>query len=355
MIAYIIRRLMLLPLLLVGATIMLFAMVQLLDPYQRLALYVKDPSQLKGGKQQLDRMIVKYGLTDSPLVQYGRWVSKIAQGDFGWSETAHTTVLDGFVHRFPATAELALYIVPLIVFLSIWLGVKAAVRHNSWFDQVTRFFSTSAYAIPSFVLGILLLMLFYGLLSRQLGQGPFAGWFAPGRLSQWAAEILNSPTYRQYTGMVTIDALLNGRLDIFWNGLGHLILPIITLTTINIAGLLRVMRSSMLETLRQDYVRTARSKGLPEKVVIYKHARRNALIPMATLVAYLIIGFLSGVVITETIFTYPGIGQWAASAALSLDMSAVLFYLTFSVFTLVLANLIVDLLYTVLDPRVRLS
>lgn len=346
---------MLLPILLVGATILLFAAAQLLDPYQRLALYVKNPSQLKGGKEQLDRMLVKYGLTDSPLVQYGRWLEKIVQGDFGWSETAHTTVLEGFRSRFPATAELALYVVPIIIFLSIWLGVKAAVYHNRWFDHLTRFFSTSAYAIPTFVLGILLLMIFYGLLNRRLTAGPFADWFAPGRLSQWAADVLNSPTYHQYTGMVTIDALLNGRLDIFWNGLGHLILPVITLTTVSIAGQLRVMRSSMLETLRQDYVRTARSKGLPEKVVINKHARRNALIPMATLVAYLIIGFLGGVVITETIFNYPGVGQWAASSALSLDMPAVLFYLTFSVFSVVLANLVVDLLYTVLDPRVRLS
>jgi peptide/nickel transport system permease protein len=355
MIAYIIRRLVLLPILLVGTTILLFVMVQLLDPYQRLALYVKSPAQLKGGKEQLDRMLAKYGLTDPLPVQYGRWVTKIVQGDLGWSETAHMPVLDGFVHRFPATAELTLYTFPLIVFLSIWLGVKAAVYHNRWFDHGTRFFSTTGYSIPTFVLGILLLMLFYGLLNRRLTTGPFADWFAPGRLSQWAAEALNDSAYHQYTGMVTIDALLNGRLDIFWNGLGHLILPVITLATVSIAGLLRVMRSSMLETLRQDYVRTARSKGLPERVVIYKHARRNALIPVATLVAYLIIGLLGGVLITETIFNYPGIGQWAGFAALSLDIPAVLFFLVFSVFSVVLANLVVDLLYTVLDPRVRLS
>jgi peptide/nickel transport system permease protein len=182
-----------------------------------------------------------------------------------------------------------------------------------------------------------------------------ADWFGPGRLGLGAQAALLDPSYHQYTGMVTVDALLNGRLDIFWDGMGHLILPVITLATVSIAGYQRVMRSSMLETLRQDYVRTARSKGLLEKIVITKHARRNALIPMATLIAYLVIGLLGGVVITETIFNYPGIGAWAVSAALSLDMPTVLFFLTFSIFSVVLANLTVDLLYPVLDPRVRLS
>ncbi len=353
--AYILRRLMFLPLLLLGVTLLLFLMLELLDPYQRLALYIQDPNQLKGGKEQLDRMIAKYGLTDPMPVRYGRWLKKLIRFDFGWSETAKAPVSEAFGSRFPATAELALYTIPLIVFLSIWLGVQAAVQHNRWFDQLMRIASTTGYALPTFVLGILLLAIFYGLLGRSLSAGPLAGWFQPGRVSFWAQEAISTPGYHSYTGLVTLDALLNGRLDIFWDGLGHLILPVLTLATVSIAGYARVMRSSMLETLRQEYVTVARAKGLAERTVIYKHARRNALIPMATLVAYLIIGLLGGVVITETIFSYPGIGSWAAQAALSLDISAVLFFLTFSVFSVVLANLAVDLIYPVLDPRVRLT
>ena len=161
--------------------------------------------------------------------------------------------------------------------------------------------------------------------------------------------------FHQYTKMYTIDALLNLRFDIFWDAVRHLVLPVIGLSYLNWALVLRVMRSSMLESLRQDYVTTARSKGLKEEDVINKHARPNALIPVTTIAGFQVVGLVGGVVITETVFTYPGIGSAAAAAAASLDVVTVLGFALFNGFVLIVANLIVDILYGVIDPRVRLS
>ncbi|MBI1742282.1 ABC transporter permease [Candidatus Acetothermia bacterium] len=354
MLAYIARRLMLLPLILFGVTILIFIMLQFMNPYARLKLYVRSPAELKGGTDQLDRLLVKYGLNDPFWVQYGHWLEQVAQGNLGWSETAKTSVLDAIQNRFPATAELTLYAIVPLVFFAIWMGVAAAVRHNLWADQFLRFITVIGTSLPIFVLGLFLLMICYGLLYRHL-PSLFEGWFAPGRLSEWAqAAVRDSKQFNSITGMVTIDAILNGQWRIFWDALGHLILPVVGLSFSGWAYLQRVMRSSMLETLRQDYVTTARAKGLPEKRVIVKHARRNALIPIVTLVGFTVIGLLGGVIITETIFNYPGLGNWTAAAAIQLDIPSVLGYVLFATTLLILINLIVDLLYTVIDPRVRL-
>jgi peptide/nickel transport system permease protein len=155
--------------------------------------------------------------------------------------------------------------------------------------------------------------------------------------------------------MYTIDAILNGRPDVLADALRHLVMPVLTLAYIQWALLLRVTRSSMLETLRQEYVITARSKGLPERAVIYKHAARNAMIPVATMGGLLLIGLLNGVVITETVFNYPGMGRWAATAASQLDILSVLGFTLFNCTLLVLGNLFVDILYALIDPRIRLE
>jgi peptide/nickel transport system permease protein len=180
-------------------------------------------------------------------------------------------------------------------------------------------------------------------------------WFPPGRISDWASVVVLSPTFHRYTTLMTVDALLNLRFDIFLDALRHLVLPILTLSYLNWALLLRVTRSSMLETLRMDYVTTARAKGLQERAVINKHARPNALIPVATIGGAMVVSLLNGVVITETIFDYPGIGSAAARAALQLDVITVLGFILFNGFILVVANLIIDILYVFIDPRVTLE
>jgi peptide/nickel transport system permease protein len=275
----------------------------------------------------------------------GETVGGILRGDMGWSRVGSQPVIDLLKQRFPATLELALWTVAPIIVIGLWLGVQAAVNHNKPFDQIARVFAIFASSFPVFVFGLMVLMLFYANL----------GWFPPGRISDWARIVINSPEFRSYTNLITIDALLNGRFDIFIDALRHLILPILTLSYVNWATFLRVTRSSMLETLRQDYVTTARAKGVAERDVINKHARPNALIPVATLAGFQVVSLLGGVVITETVFNYPGIGSAAAAAAQQLDVVTVLGFALFNGFILILANIVVDIMYAVIDPRVRLA
>jgi len=351
---YIIRRLLLLPVILIGVTIMIFLMLSRLSPAERAALYVRD---IPKNERMMDGIIKRYGLNDPIPLQYWHWLvgrkdtetgetkGGILRGDFGYSRTGNQEVSSLIKRRFPATIELTLFSILPILGIGVWLGIIAAVNHNKLIDQVARVFSIIGYSFPSFVFGLLVLMFFY----VQLG------WFPPGRVSDWATAIIDSPMFKSYTSLVTIDALLNGRFDIFLDALRHMVLPIITLSYINWASFLRVTRSSMLETLRQDYVVTARAKGVKENDVVNHHARPNALIPVATLGGLLIAGLLGGVVITETIFEYPGIGSAAGSAAANLDVITVLAFTLMTAGILVLANLIVDVLYAILDPRVRLA
>ncbi len=354
MTTYIIRRLLLLPFLLFGVTVIIFGMLQFLSPVERSALYVREIPHTEGA---VEGIIKRYGLDKPIYVQYWYWlvgridpvtggrVGGILRGDLGYSRVGSQPVAKLIAQRFPATAELALWAVVPIIGVGIWLGVQSAVRHNRFFDQVARVFSIVGWSFPTFVFGLLVLMIFYARLR----------WFPPGRLSDWASAIVNSGQFHQYTHMYTIDALLNLRFDIFWDALKHLILPVMTLSYLNWALLLRVTRSSMLEVLGQDYVRTARAKGLPERLVINRHARPNALIPVVTLAGLMVAGLLGGVVITETVFNYPGIGSAAAQAAIQLDVVTVLGFALFNGTILILANLIVDILYAVIDPRVRLE
>ncbi len=354
MINYIIRRLLLVPLLLFGVTILIFGMLQFLTPVERSALYVRE---IPKNERQIDGIILKYGL-DKPLyVQYWRWLvgtkdqvtgernGGILFGDFGWSRTGGQPVASLIETRFPNTLDLTLWAIGPVILVGIWLGVQAAVHHNGFADQAGRIFSIVGTSFPTFVFGLLVLMIFYANLQ----------WFPPGRLSTEASIVVNSESFKTYTTLLTIDSLLNGRFDIFIDALRHMILPILTLSYISWATFLRVTRSSMLETLRQDYVTTARAKGLPERDVIYKHARPNAMISVITLAGFTVVGLMGGVVITETVFDYPGIGKAAAEAAGQLDVVTVLGFALFNGLILIVANVVVDILYAVVDPRVRLS
>jgi peptide/nickel transport system permease protein len=351
---YIIRRLLLVPVLLFGVTLIIFGVLQFLGPVERSALYVRD---FPKNEKQIGGIIKLYGLDQPVYVQYWRWLVGVKNpatgerqggvlfGDFGYSRTASEPVINIIKERFPNTLDLALWAVVPMLSVGIWLGVKAAVHQNGVIDQGARIFSIIGTSFPTFVFGLLVLMIFYANL----------GWFPPGKMSDWVSIVIRSGNFHQYTHLLTIDALLNLRLDVFWDAMRHMILPILTLSYITWATFVRVTRSSMLETLRMDYVTTARAKGLKESDVINKHARPNAMISVTTLAGFSIVGLLGGVVITETVFNYPGIGKAAADAAAQLDVVTVLGFAIFDGLILILANLVVDVLYGFIDPRVRLA
>ena len=224
-------------------------------------------------------------------------------------------------------------------------GVSAAVQHNKFVDQIIRVLTIIAASFPVFVFGLLMIMIFYAKLN----------WFPAGRYSQWVLEEIVSGSFKTPTGFMTIDAVINGRFDVLLDALRHMVMPTFVLSYISWATFVRVTRSSMLESLNQDYILTARAKGVQEKNVIRKHALPNAMIPVTTLAGFTVVSLLGGVVITETIFNYPGIGSAAADAATQLDVVTVMGFALFNGFILIFANLVVDLLYGIVDPRVRLG
>lgn len=339
---YIIRRLLILPVVLFGLSLIIFGMVSFLEPGERASLYISQPPKTQAA---LDLVIKTYGL-DKPLpLQYLDWLNRMLHGDLGFSKVAGQPVMSAILSYFPATLELALWSFIPIIFIGVWLGVLAATHQDQLIDQVARVFSIIGYSFPSFVFGLLVLMIFYAKLQ----------WFPPGRLDTWATLAIQLPSWHSYTGMYTVDSLLNGRLDIFADALRHLFLPALTLAYINWALILRVTRSSMLDVVRQEYVTVARAKGLNERAVINKHARPNAMIPVATLGGLLLFQLMNGVVITETVFNYHGMGLWFAQSALQLDVIAVLGVTLFEGTILVVANLLVDVLYAYLDPRIKLA
>jgi len=354
MTAYIIRRLLQLPITVFGVTVFIFALTMVLSPVERSALYVRDFPHTEGA---LDAIIRRYGLDEPFHVQYWRWlvgrtdpetgetVGGVLRGDLGFSRTGRQPVIDHILHRLPASLELALWSVLPIIGVGIWLGIIAAINHNRFIDQVARVFSIIGWSFPTYVFALLVLMIFYAKLHL----------FPPGRLSDFATQAVMSPEFHRYTQLNTIDALLNLRLDIFWDALRHLILPIVTLCYIQWAMLLRLTRSSMLEALRQDYMTTARAKGLAERTVINRHALPNALIPVVTVGGITVVNLVNGAVITETIFNYPGVGRAMAGAAQTLDVLTVLGFVLLSSVLLIVANLLIDVAYAFLDPRVRLG
>lgn len=339
LLTYITRRLFLLIPVLLGVTILTFTITRAAgDP---ITAYLPGDEMID--ERRVQEIIDKYKLDEPTWTQYVYWLKGVFEGDLGYSQMSHLPVSKTLALKFPATLELALTATIIAVFVGIRTGTTAAVRANSWLDQTTRVVSLVAVSIPVFWLGLLLLMVFYNQLQWLPG---------PGRYNA-AAFNINDLTH--YTYLLTVDTLLNGRFDFFVDAVKHIILPAVTLAFASTALIVRMMRSSMLEVLGAEYVRTARSKGLPEKTVIRKHARRNALIPTVTVVGLSFGGLLGGAVLTETIFTWPGLGAWAAQAATNLDTAGIMGFTLLTATIYVLANLIVDIAYAYLDPRVRLT
>jgi ABC-type dipeptide/oligopeptide/nickel transport system permease component len=344
MLRYVIRRLAVLPVLLFLLSALIFSLVLFLSPYQRLAVFIPS-ADLAGGGIPFDQLVKKYGLDQPFYLQYWSWVTGLAHGNLGWSPSAQMPVGEALAKYFPATIEL-MVVGAVIVFVGgIGLGTWAARHHNKLPDQASRVATIIGVSLPEFIFGLALLVLFYGWL----------GWLPPGRLGQWAEDIVYLPSFHKYTGMYSIDGMLNGRFDIAWDAFKHLLLPALAYSIGLLSTMLRMMRSSLLETLSKEYVMTARAKGLVERIVIRKHARRNALLPVVTLAGSIIARMLGGAVIVETVFNFRGMGMFIVNAAQGLDFPAILgASLVIGVFIIV-TNMIVDLLYVTLDPTVALG
>ena len=300
--------------------------------------YLQNPE--KATPEQIALIKHKYHLDEPNYIQYYYWLNGVVHGDWGISQITKDPVLETIGNKFPATFELSIVAMFLAVSVGIGVGTRAAVKVNSPFDQGSRVMSLVGVSIPVFWLGVLLLALFY----YYLG-GPFE----PGRIDKMYDT---APTP---TNFFLIDSVLDLNWNMFVDVVQHLLLPSITLAFSSTAIIIRIMRSSMLEVLGSEYIRTARSKGLPEREVIRRHARRNALIPTTTVVGLSFGGLLGGAVLTETIFLWPGLGRWAAEAALNIDTAGIMGFTMLTAIIYVLANLIVDLVYAQLDPRVRLG
>lgn len=317
----------------IGVSIVAFAFIRLLPG---------DPIMLLAGERGVDparyaELQTSLGF-DKPLpTQYFNYLTDILTGDFGTSIVTKRPVLEEFMTLFPATIELALCAIILAMLIGIPAGVLAAVKRGTWIDQSVMGTALVGYSMPIFWWGLLLIIFFSGILQWT----PVSG------------RISLIYFFPPVTGFMLIDSLLSGQAGAFRSALSHLVLPTIVLATIPLAVIARQTRSAMLEVLGEDYVRTARAKGLPPRRVIGLHALRNALIPVVTTIGLQVGVLLAGAILTETIFSWPGIGKWMVDSVFKRDYSVVQGGLLLIAGVIMIVNLVVDLLYGLINPRIR--
>ena len=332
---YIIKRLSLGILAIIGVTIITFIMSHVI-PGDPIAL-ILGPHYNEAKAEKLRQ---EMGLNRPLLVQYFIYLKNLVRGDLGTSMRTNRPIIQDFLDYFPATLELTLFALSFSFLMGIPLGILSSTKRNSLIDHLARIFSLGGVSMPVFWLGLLMLLFFY----LQLG------WFpGGGRLSPYVAPP------RSYTGLYILDSLLSGNWPALKSSLWHILLPAFTLGFCIIGQVTRMTRASMLEVLRQDYITTGRAKGLRESAVIYKHALRNAIAPVATLAGVLFGRLMAGAILTETIFSWPGIGWYAVEAILHLDYQPIMAFTTIVAIIYVFINIGVDILYTYINPKVRLK
>ncbi|HZH26894.1 MAG TPA: ABC transporter permease subunit [Azospirillaceae bacterium] len=333
MIRFILTRLSLVIPTFIGITLLAFFLIRLVPG---------DPIETMAGERGIDparheQLRKEYGFDQPVLVQYAKYMERLIQGDLGRSIITREPVITEFASLFPATIELALCAILFAVLIGLPAGVLAAVKRNSVLDYGVMGASLTGYSMPIFWWGLLLIFLF----SVQFGLTPVSG--------RIAVLFYIEPV----TGFMLIDTLLAGDTDAFWSAAKHLILPTIVLGTVPLAVIARMTRSAMLEVLGEDYIRTARAKGLPRSRVIWLHALRNALIPVVTVIGLQVGVLFTGAILTETIFSWPGVGKWLIDAISRRDYP-VLQGGTLLLGVVVMAvNLLVDLAYGSINPRIR--
>lgn len=317
----------------IGMTLLAFVLIRLVPG---------DPIETLAGERGIDparhaQLLHEYGLDRPVLVQYGIYIARVLKGDLGKSMITQTPVLDEFMALFPATVELALCAIVFALLLGLPAGIIAAVKRNSWLDHGVMGASLTGYSMPIFWWGLLLILLF----SVQLDLTPVSG-----RIS---VQYFIEPV----TGFYLIDTLLSGEEGAFASTVSHLILPAIVLGTVPLAVIARMTRSAMLEVLGEDYIRTARAKGLPAVRVVAIHALRNALIPVVTIIGLQVGVLFTGAILTETIFSWPGVGKWLIEAISRRDYPVLQGGILLLGTVVMAVNLFVDITYGIINPRVR--
>jgi len=317
----------------IGVTLLTFALIRLVPG---------DPIELLVGERGIDparhaMLRAELGLDQPLLSQYGIYITDVLSGDLGKSIVTKTPVIDEFLALFPATIELSIFAILFATALGIPIGILAAVRRGSVLDYFTMGVSLTGYSMPIFWWALLLILLF----SVQMGWTPVSG-----RLSvMYYVEPV--------TGFMMIDTLLSDEKGAFASAVRHLILPAIALGTIPLAIIARMTRSSMLEVLGEDYIRTARAKGLPPLRVIALHALRNALIPVITVIGLAVGVLFAGAILTETIFSWPGVGKWLVESVRRRDYPVLQGGVLLVACVVMGVNLFVDILYGLINPRIR--
>lgn len=291
----------------------------------------------RASEENVQALRERLGLNRPLPEQYVIWISNIMRGDLGRTIKGNIPVSDEIRSRFPATVELSLFALTLATLIGVPVGIISAVRRSSVIDTVSMLGALVGVSIPVFVLGLLLIFL----LGVELRLFPFVGRMTFGLQLE------------RVTGLLLVDSIVAGNWTAFQDALKHLFLPGITLMTIPLAVIARITRSAMLEVLNQDYIRTARAKGLSERRVINYHALRNALLPVVTIIGLQLGRLLSGAVLTETIYSWPGIGKWLFDSIIGREYPIVQAVTLMIALIYVLANLLVDILYLFVDPRVR--
>lgn len=331
---YVLRRLLILPILIFGVSVIVFSLTRIGG--SPIGIYLSHEMSA----EEVAEMEARFHLDEPLPVQYVYWAGGVLRGDLGWSGVAAAPVTEVFPDKLAATMELAVASAIVAVTLGIGMGTFAGARRDRFPDHVTRVVSISGAAMPLFWFAILLLIVFW----------VYLGWFPIGRSDPEIFASIAHPT-----GLYTLDALLAGNLTAFRDAVWHLILPALTLGYGATAIIARMMRSSLVEELQEDYVDAARAKGLPERLVLRRHARRNALIPTVTVIG-LSFGFLlQGTVVAEIIFRWPGLGRWMADSVLRGDQATIMTYVLFTSVLFLVVNLVVDVVYAYLDRRVVLG
>lgn len=334
MLKYILKRILMAIPVMLGIVTLVFVLMRVFAPNPAYLLLGQEATG-----EKVAALTAYLGLDQPILVQYGKFLSQCLQGDFGTSLFTKQPVITELMQRMPATIELALVAIFISSVLGVLLGVISAVKQYSVLDYVSQIGGLVGVSMPIFWMGLMLIVAF----SVNLGWLPVSGRFAFDAKPE------------TITGMMLLDSLLTGNMVAFKKCLSYIVLPAISLGIQSTATIMRYTRSAMLETIRQDYIRTARAKGLAERLVIVRHALKNALIPIVTVIGMQLGGLMGGAVLTETIFAWPGVGTYIVTGINNSDYAVVQGGCVLVALISVVMNLVVDVLYAYLDPRIRYS